>query len=131
MTFKMDSALLLSVPRLLHAGEWHLPYITDEECESLPIELLLQVSSARCCRVSYLRHGGLMPDIIKDQELCEQLVGSRPLHASPFEHQATPDVLNNRFVKLFKGKYKRPQMHGNFSGWVQHRKIIEQQFYKL
>lgn len=118
-----------SKPKLLQPGEWHLPYITDEERELYSPDILLQVSAARCCRVSYLRHDGQAPNIDKDLELCEMLVGARPLHASPFEHQATPDVENNWFMKLLKGKYQNPHQHGNFSGWVQHRKLIEAKFY--
>lgn len=119
-----------SLPLLLQPGEWHLPYITDEERELYPTDLLLQVSAARCCRVSYLRHDGQAPDVQKDLALCEQLVGARPLHASPFEHQATPDVQANWFTKLMTGKqYRNPHQHGNFSGWVQHRKLIESKFY--
>ena len=118
-----------SEPRLLQPGEWHLPYITDEERELHPTDLLLQVSAARCCRVSYLRHDGQAPNIEKDLALCEQLVGARPLHASPFEHQATPDSEHNWFMQFFKGQYQNPHQHGNFNGWVQHRKLIESQFY--
>jgi thymidylate synthase ThyX len=118
-----------STPRLLQPGEWHLPYITDEERLSMPTNLLLNVSAARCCRVSYLRHDGSAPDIRKDLELCEMLVGARPLHASPFEHQATPDELNPWYSAWLKGKWKSPHQHGNFDGWVQHRKIIESKFY--
>lgn len=126
----MKQALDDSEPRLLQPGEWHLPYITDEEREIYPTDILLQVSAARCCRVSYLRHDGQKADIQKDLELCDQLVGSRPLHASPFEHQATPDVENNWFIKQLTGrKYRNSHQHGNLKGWVQHRKLVEAKFY--
>lgn len=129
LAIAMRQSMDESQPRLLQPGQWHLPYITDEERELYPADILLQVSAARCCRVSYLRHDGEAPNIEKDIELCEFLVGARPLHASPFEHQATPDVVNNWFTKLFKGKYRNPHQHGNLSGWVQHRKLIESKFY--
>ncbi len=122
-----------SEPKLLAPGEWHLPYITEFEREKYPTDVLLQVSAARCCRVSYLRHDGQAPDVAKDIELCERLVGSRPLHASPFEHQATPDqwLDPSWFGRLIgnKGRYSQPNRHGNFKGWVQHRKLIEEKFY--
>lgn len=129
LAIAMRDAMDASLPICLKPGEWHLPYITDEEREVYDTDILLQVSAARCCRVSYLRHDGQVPNVQKDIELCEMLVGARPLHASPFEHQATPDVENNAFMKLFKGQYKQPHMHGNFNGWVQHRKLIEAKFY--
>lgn len=130
----MNEAHESSEPKLLGPGEWHLPYITDFEHEKYPTDVLLQVSAARCCRVSYLRHDGQAPDVAKDIELCERLVGARPLHASPFEHQATPDewVDPNWFGRLIgkKSGYSQPDRHGNFRGWVQHRKLIEEKFYK-
>lgn len=130
----MNEAHESSEPKLLAPGEWHLPYITDFEHEKYPADVLLQVSAARCCRVSYLRHDGQAPDVAKDIELCERLVGARPLHASPFEHQATPDewVDPNWFGRLIgkKSGYSQPDRHGNFRGWVQHRKLIEERFYK-
>ena len=130
----MNEAHESSEPKLLAPGEWHLPYITDFEHEKYPTDVLLQVSAARCCRVSYLRHDGQAPDVAKDIELCERLVGARPLHASPFEHQATPDEWAdpNWFGRLIgkKSGYSQPDRHGNFRGWVQHRKLIEERFYK-
>lgn len=104
--------------RILKPGEWHLPYITQEERNTLPVELLKRISAARCCRVSYLKHDGTQASVEEDLKLCDRLVGARPLHASPFEHQATPDKLNF-------GIWANPAMHGNLSGWIQHRKEIE------
>ncbi|WP_252512796.1 FAD-dependent thymidylate synthase [Acinetobacter brisouii] len=116
---KMKAALESSEPRKLSIGEWHLPYITDEEREAHSTSILLQVSAARCCRVSYLLHDGQASDVEKDVALCKRLAGSRPIHASPFEHQAQADELNTF------GSWSSPTLHGNFVGWVQHRKIIE------
>lgn len=133
LAIAMRKALDESTPKPLLQGEWHLPYITDEERELYSIDILLQVSAARCCRVSYLRHDGQAPDINKDISLCEMLVGARPLHASPFEHQATPDELvePSWIGRLFgrKPHYAHPEQHGNLNGWVQHRKLIEAKFY--
>jgi len=92
-------------------NDWHLPYISDEERKTLPIETLLACSTARCARVSYLTHEGKEPDPEADKILFERLVGSRPLHASPCEHQA--------YASPVKGYVK------NFNGWVQHRALIE------
>lgn len=108
----MLAAIEGSTPRLLEDHEWHLPYVTDEERANMDWATLCKVSAARCARVSYLTHDGATPSIEKDLALYERLVGSRPLHASPIEHQALP----------------APEAHnrwGNFNGWIQNRKLIE------
>ena len=114
-----------STPKLLEVNEWHLPYVTAEERESAAIETLRKVSAARCARVSYLKHDGEKPDVVSDLALYDRLVGSKPIHASPVEHQATPDffVTDPSDYGWFDGG-----LHGNFVGWVQFRKIIESGF---
>lgn len=110
----MRKALENSTPRILENGEWHLPYVTPNEEATLPIELLVKISAARCARVSYLRHDGYMPTPEQDVALYERLVGSKPLHASPIEHQARFDLSSDG------------TMSGNFSShWQQHRKFVE------
>ena len=112
----MLAAMEASTPKHLEAGEWHLPYVSKEEKSALPIATLVKISAARCARVSYLTHDGEFPDVDKDVALYERLVGSRPLHASPIEHQARVINLNNDEIGL----------NGNFSPlWVQHRKLLE------
>ena len=132
LAIQMQGAMLASTPKILKVGEWHLPYVTEDErndqfFKNNP-ELLRQVSAARCCRVSYLKHDGSAASISDDLALCEKLVGAKPLHASPFEHQATPDiVIPNPFV--CDGKvWDSPELHGNFVGWIQYRKQIEHRF---
>lgn len=134
----MLMAMSTSTPKLLKEGEWHLPYITqDERNDSYFIahpEKLCAISAARCARVSYLLHDGSVPDLKKDLALYDRLVGSVPLHASPVEHQATPD----KFVEQYSGNtddqpdmaeyWDQPAMHGNFVGWQQFRKTVELQF---
>lgn len=126
LAIQMRHAMAESIPRELKPGEWHLPYVTTEErndgfFKKNP-ELLRQISAARCCRVSYLRHDGTTASISDDLALCEKLVGAKPLHASPFEHQATPDIFNEVHG------YHNPELHGNFVGWCQYRKMIEDRF---
>lgn len=106
-----------STPAMLKRGEWHLPYISAVELAKYPIEILLKMSAARCARVSYLTHDGKVPDVNKDIALFDKLIVSKPIHASPVEHQARP-ASNN---ELMTG-----QMCGNLrSDWVQHRKVLE------
>ncbi len=95
-----------------HHKHWHLPFVTEQERELVTVSLLPKISAARCARVSYLTHDGENPDMVKDLALFERLVGSRPLHASPIEHQAVP-------MDSAWGVSK------NFVGWQQFREIYE------
>lgn len=134
--------LELSDPVLLQPGQWHLPFV-DVAVEYAVVERLLQVgritrdmpkpfevyevliklSTARCARTSYLTHDKLNPTIDEDISLYERLVGSSPLHASPTEHQATPDFVlgSGDDGEIF---WSNPTGHGNLTGWNQHRKML-------
>lgn len=92
-------------------GAWHLPYVSDSERRALPIAVLPKISASRCARVSYLKHDGTSPSAENDLTLFERLVGSKPLHASPIEHQAlaSNSVCRSR----------------NFLGWHQYRELFE------
>lgn len=105
-----------SKPRLLGVGDWHLPYILDEEHNDWFDAQLIKFSVARCARVSYNNHDGSMPTPEKDEELFNRLAAARPFHSSPLEHQATP--MNDDREK---------HLCGNLSGWIQYRKIWEEQ----
>lgn len=89
----------------------HLPYVLESERTTLPLSILWQLSTARCARVSYLTHDGKAPNVSKDRELYSNLVGSKPIHASPTEHPAVA-VPQPDFIK-------------NFRGWKQHRVDVE------
>lgn len=94
--------------------DWHLPYILEEERASIEVETLLKMSVARCARVSYLKHNKEKPSMSEDLALFDRLVGSRPLHASPTEHQALAEY------SVSKG-----DSYGNLKGWIQYRHFIE------
>jgi hypothetical protein len=98
-----------SVPRLLHAGEWHLPLLYPEDSD-LSLDDQKKVSTARCAAVSYVRHTARKQHE-KDIALHDNLATNK--HLSPFEHVATPDP----------GQY-----WGNFKGWRQHRQEISGEF---
>lgn len=133
-----------SIPVPLKVGDWHLPYISKQDGSLAyrflkqgritrnepPLEetlqTLLKVSVARCARVSYLTHEGKQSTIEEDLKLYERLVGSSPLHASPAEHQATPDEENYQEGAVLD--WEHPELHGNFRGWIQYRKTLAGEF---
>lgn len=124
-----------SIPKQIHEGEWHLPYITEDDWINAhayakegritrdepgyreKLEIVRKVSVARCARVSYRAFDGTVAPIEKDLELFNQLLVSQPLHASPAEHIASPDVLADN-------AWKQQHLHGNFYGWLQYRRMI-------
>lgn len=134
---KMKIALSKATTVELKYGDWHLPYISgkdfadihmylkharitrDEPMIKEIMEVALKVSVARCARVSYLTHGGRPTKLEEDLLLYNRLLGSQPLHASPAEHQATPDELFGN-----RKDWCNPEKHGNFRGWIQYRKTL-------
>lgn len=122
-------ALAASAPVMLKAGEWHLPYVWDV---NLPDQIspsddwsdYIKLSTARCARVSYLTQDGRRePSVEEDLALYARLANAVPMHASPMEHQATPD--RNVGDVVSGDRWSRPSLHGNFVGWIQNRKLLE------
>lgn len=127
LALRMKEAMDASSPKLLKPGEWHLPYIQEEDCLRTTTDNFVKLSVARCARVSMLNHDGSNPHVEKDLYLYDRLVGSTPEHASPSEHQACPmpsdvDFTTKGVSHLDKyGNY----WSGNFRGFLQYRKILE------
>ena len=135
----MHEAFDASTPKLLGVGDWHLPFVDIEKETAAAInylqkqnatyhitamevtQVLQKVSAARCARTSYRNFDGTVAPIEDDAALFNKLVSSTLVHASPLEHQATPDALVNNM-------WAHPDMHGNFTGWVQHRKLIHNEY---
>lgn len=127
-------AIAGSNPWVLRRSDWHLPYVDPFEwTETEQLIEMIKASVARCARVSYLTSEGKKPTLSEDVTLYDRLVSSRPLHASPAEHQATsleglvyyPGVLE--VLGWQPSLQALPlQLSGNFSPeWVQLRKILE------
>ncbi len=132
-------------PKHLKVGEWHLPYV-DLECKfghrfysvgGLPVEVedAIKISASLCAQVSYRKAD---QSIDKALKIYDQLVGMKPVHASPFEHQATPMDLYKANPVLLHAESTRGVTHmdrdfnfwsGNFKGWVQNRQLIEGHVY--
>lgn len=115
----------------LKPGQWHLPYITEKE-KSRDIlewiftdtieavkweEVACKLSAARCARISYKPFDG-NASYERELQRYDSLVSSDRIHASPLEHQATPDVPNG-----FHG-WRNSGAHGNLTGWIQFRKTV-------
>ena len=125
LSLKMKCAAQDKAPRIvsnsdpLDASNWHYAYITDQErrkYQGQP-EYLAKLDAARCARTSYLTQEGLVPNPEKELATYEKLVGSRPIHASPTEHQCYPLVDRN-------------EKSGNLTGFHQFRKTVEKQVWK-
>lgn len=131
---QIKSAVDARKPQFLEFGQYHLPYIAHDDllaimewmkANDIPAvdgrlvqEYAIQVSVARCARVSYLTHDGKKPEVSKDIDLFEKLMVAEPLHASPAEHQATPDYKDEA------GIWQNPEKWGNLRGWCQFRKLF-------
>ncbi len=145
---KMRKGYNLSTPRLLKRNQWHLPFVEIDECfqRDVPQAVIdavglgnaqlcasIAVSVARCARTSYMTYDGSTSRLEEDFALFEKLVAGEPLHASPCEHQATPDFMKiimvreaymlGRAVKM--KVWKQPELHGNFDGFIQYRKTLK------
>lgn len=118
----MADAMANSQPKLLTNLMWHLPYVElyicpeygnyhyhldDEDQTELTLNEARKVSASCCAQVSYRKND---TGIEKALVMFQRLVGGKPAHASPFEHQAHP--------------CDKDYWHGNFRGWVQFRKIL-------
>lgn len=128
LALRMQEAMAASTPNKLEIDEWHLPYVTVDEIGIHGIELSRKISAARCCRVSYLKHDGTAPNVEEDLALFDRLAGAVPLHASPLEHQATPDMIVAGDIHQM-AHWREKHMHGNLNGWIQFRKIWEHEIY--
>lgn len=121
----MAAEFYTTEPKELTKTGWHLPYVDESvmtacreyalkanriagEIVLVPIDVAKQVSASCCAQVSYRK---LDESIEKAVNIYSRLVGGEPIHASPFEHQATPCKVGTE--------------KGNFTGWRQFRRDIE------
>lgn len=161
----MHKEVEASTPELLQPGQWHTPYVDhvygvapgsgdfdppafegycvyDEN--NLPVRLTLEeakaISSSCCAQVSYRRLNSTKD---KAMDIFGRLLSGRKVHASPFEHQATP--MEETWDDVDHGEYqvnvywciesweegithvdrKARFWSGNFCGWIQHRQLLD------
>jgi len=144
----------------LYPGEWHVPYVHRKracprlegsfgpieywdlrDAVQLTLEQALAVSSSCCAQTSFRTTDD---SIEKAQRIFERLVESKPVHASPFEHQATPmqatkgysyrNTVNDYGVNNIDVQSWEPGIthmdrkcgfwSGNLNGFIQHRQLL-------
>lgn len=113
----VSDALLTSHSNPVEYGEWHLPYIWQEDRDEHNVEDLKKMSVARCARVSTLAQDG-RKSFGADIALYDRLTTAIPPHWSPLEHVATP------FKNTLWGKFRGRRPLGNFYGWSQLRHLL-------
>ncbi|MTH61118.1 thymidylate synthase [Paracoccus litorisediminis] len=130
----------------LEPGDWHLPFITKEDwiyaVDFYPnfdqgADFLRRVSAARCARISYTPFDG-QASYEREIERYNLLIQSERLHASPTEHQATPDRMaqsvtvvsgDGGYEERTEGMaYENAGLHGNLKGFIQARKLLPGEF---
>jgi thymidylate synthase ThyX len=134
--YMAQKAYFTSTPEVLEPGQWHTPYIRPEERQQIAewaweqnkgiavyfndlaktqalAKKIVEVSTGRCARTSYLTQEGTR-DFAKDIELHDRLRYHVPLHASPFEHvcQAMDD----------------DQRYGKYTGWKSYRHMLPREY---
>ena len=130
--------------------EWHVPfvgrerdskgvlqYFIEDDGELLTVEEAKDVSVSVCAQTSYRKSDHSLE---KAKRIQDMLVDGRKVHASPFEHIATPItetslepndcVDDRRYARSWqKGithmKRDGTFCSGNFSGWVQLRQLVK------
>lgn len=110
-----------STPRKLTVGQAHCPMVSEKDRDTEPDvawdqEFQMMVSAGRCAAVSYNNHG-TGADVVKDHLRARKMQSASPPHMSPFEHQA--------LVAPFAGKGGQWGAGNLPRGWIQHRKMVE------
>jgi hypothetical protein len=98
----------INTPDLKYVDEYHLPYVSDEDKKRYTLDECIKLSASLCAQVSYRKTD---ESLEKALLIYDRLVASTPVHASPFEHQASPSLLSS-------------ERSGNFNGWVQYRQSL-------
>lgn len=132
---QMYEAMQESTPELLKAGEWHTPYVEhfrasdgDASLEyivdnvGVDVGVAKAISASCCAQVSYRR---LDNTYDKAMSVYERLgVGGSKIHASPFEHVATPMDGYYWEMGTTHKDVEGELWSGNLKGWVQLRQLL-------
>lgn len=124
LAMAMQAEMGLSDPKLLMPGEWHLPWIRPKDYDNgYSLDDLKKISVARSARLSYAPFDG-DGDYESEMRRYQGLVVNRPVHASPAEHQATPDRGTRAPFPTSAIRWDHSELHGNLHGWIQLRKTL-------
>lgn len=148
----MHNAFKESTPELLKPGQWHTPYVyhstkaddsfhgyyvvgEDEWPVGLTEQEALAISASCCAQVSYRRLNNTKD---KALDIYEKLLSGNKVHASPFEHIATP-MNKNEVSMWWDGQASEGVTHmdrygdlwsGNLRGWIQYRQLVPNNYVK-
>lgn len=127
--------------------EFHTPYVEslmtakggviwreyfNENHEIISVEDAIKISASCCAQTSFRKNDSSAD---KADMVYDRLVNSKPVHASPFEHQGKP--MQKHENPFDASKWEPGITHvnrqgelfsGNFRGWIQHRQLIEGNF---
>ena len=132
-----------SKPTLLQTGEWHLPYVQPSDVAAAQQHYrnaardakqrfmnddLIRLSVARCASLSYRTVDDRLMGRDDAYRLYDRLLDAQPIHASPAEHQAKVDEIDDGWslkdARNPKG-WAHAELSGNLGpGWIQYRKTL-------
>ena len=140
LAYKIYKAMEESKPNLLLSGQWHLPYVQNArkfgyiaDQTILTLEEAIKYSSACCASVSYRTEDMTLE---KADKIFDMLVKAEVIHASPFEHLATPVVFKETIDMCNVFEYldnisgvthinKQGDIcSGNLTGWISYRQQL-------
>ena len=153
LAYKIYKAMEESYPVKLKAGDWHLPFVNigwngrgdttyfNEDFDVIDLEDAIKISASCCAQVSY-RNTDM--SLEKADKIFNMLIKSDVLHASCFEHLATPiEEKDFSFDIPFDGSevsyresdsWQEGVTHrnrqgglcsGNLRGWVSYRQQLQ------
>lgn len=127
MAQAMQEAMDTAAVSYLVPGDWHLPYYKNGafiKGIDRGLEQAKRISASCCAQVSF-RNLDDSPE--KADKVFERLVESKPVHASPTEHQCTPLKKGIGFRSPYVTHVDRDgnPWSGNFRNWGQFRQVIE------
>ena len=148
LAYKMYKAMEESKPYKLKDGEYHLPYVVvgwngkgemcyfDEDFNLVGLEQAIRLSAASCASVSYRTEGMTLE---KADRIFDMLIKAEVIHASPFEHLATPIKPKYNELGYVRVNCNEPESwedgithvnkqgvlcSGNLRGFVQYRHLL-------
>lgn len=154
LAYKIYKAMEESEPVKLKVRDWHLPYVNigwngkgdiayfNDTFDVIDLENAIKISASCCAQVSY-RNTDM--SLEKADKIFNMLIKSDVLHASCFEHLATPieseqEIENSDYLTIgFVNRAEDPKtwnfgithmdkkgqlFSGNLRGWISYRHLL-------